>query len=276
MPKLVGSIVIVCLLATALHAKELEWQGSLSLSLSGLDVLSGSGTGVATLSEGFSLETLAIAGGIAMSEVIPFTDPIVTAGGAVELRLSAQLGTGTLGIDPYGASSVPTLSPAALPVAGAIRVCLFFSGCNSGSLTLPFTRHESGLGLGGTVAAAPGSLLGAPWTIQTASVRVPLPTGSGTSTTLYAFGTIHGPRSFTFTAASTESGVGGSIQLVSPVRIEGFTTNPAAGFARLQLRFAPEPSLPATWFFGSATLAILGVARRKCRGRPPSSWADRR
>ena len=274
-PRAVVLVAVGLLAATPAptRAAVMEWSGELSLGLGAIDVFAGTATGLATLNDGLALETLALPGGLHASTVVPVTDPIVTAGGVVSVRASASLGAGTFRLDPFGAGGLPELTQSRLPLRGELRQCLFYAGCNSGSLTVPLTSHGTrGAGLGGativTGTLSPRiSLVGAPWTIHTASVLLPtdVPTFNDTalpaSTTALAFGTLHGPLSFTWSAAGTWSGAGGSVQLVTPVRVLGLAEVPVGGFGRLALRFVPEPARGLLWAAAALAVAVPGLAR---------------
>lgn len=275
---LARSLGLAALVALGVHAAApsraavMEWSGELSLGLGAVQTFGSTATGVATLNDGLALETLALSGGLEASTVIPISDPIVTAGGLVSVRASASLGAGTFRFDPFGAGGLPELTEG-LPLRGALRLCLFYTGCNSGSLTVPLTRHGTrGVGLGGPTIVKGTlppriSLVGAPWTLHTASVLLPtdVPTFNDTalpaSTTAFAFGTLHGPLSFTWSAAATWSSAGGSIQLVTPVRVLGLAEVPVGGFGRLSLHFVPEPTRGLVWTAAALAAAVLGLAR---------------
>lgn len=244
----------------------LLFEGALDLGLTGIGRATVTGTGVASVNDGIFLETLQIhSANVGGTTIIPITDPVVTAGGLQSIRATVALGAGTLSITT--SSLLPILLDNTLPVPGRIRQCLFNPGCATFAET-PLTLSETrGVGLGGTIAriAPPRiSLVGAPWTIQTASVVGPV--AGGGSTTFLAFGFVHGPFSFTFSAAATTNGVGGAIQFVTPVRIERLGEQPIAGFARSLIQFVPEPQLGILTAVPAFLLALLG--RRKARRRP--------
>lgn len=250
------ALAVVLAVAAPCVAEPMAYRAVLSLDLLGLGSLAGSGVGVAEVGPGPLLGPVALAGPITAQLVVPVTDPVVSVAGMIELRVSAAVGPGALGLSPFGQA----LDAAALAVPGAARLCLFYAGCNSGSIGVPFTQGGTrGVGLGGTVAVASPqiSLLAAPWTIHTAEVS--LPVSNGASLPLRSFGFVHGPLSFAFSAQGTWNGAGGEIQLVTPLRIDGLGDTPAAGFARLHLAYLPEPRRLA-WACGAALL--LWLARR--------------
>lgn len=246
-------------------ASELQWQGRLDLGVGGLTALSATGSGLASVNDGLALETLALHGGITGHAVVPITDPLVTAGGLVSVRATVALGSGTLRVDPDAASSWPALSQGALALPGRVRLCLLYAGCSSGSLDVPLTRAGTrGAGLGGIAELGFGSVrvsvIGAPWTIRTASTLVP--THNGTISA-FAFGFLHGPLSFASSAAFTSQGAGGAIQLVTPVRIEGLSDTPRAGFATLHLDLLPEPGALLGLASAAAGLWLLHRGRHR-------------
>lgn len=233
------------------------------------------GVGVATLngtSAGAALETLSLAGGIAGTDIVPVTDPLVSNGGIVALRVSGRLGTGALRpFQPAVSLSTPQLSHGELAIRGDARLCMLVASCGMG-LDLPFTWRDSqgtiGLGVGGAIAIAPLStirhtLLGAPWTPRTALLAVPTP--SGGKVTAFASGFAHGPLSFTGSTARP----GGAVQLVTPVVVHGSEgLSPPSGFARLTLHFVPEPR---ALFVLAPSIALLAAGARRRRRRGGSS-----
>ena len=264
------ALLAVVGIATASMAEPLplDWQqyhGEISVPLLGSMHSIGTGTGVAQINPGLGLERLVLHGGPTISTLIPVTDPSVTAGGLASVGASVAFGSGTLG---FGTSSgSPAVSSSALPLPGVLRLCFLApSPCGAGSLSLPLTQSSGleGVGVGGTAVLQPGSgtlrmsVVGAPWTIQTASTVAQ--TSGGGSHTLLAFGSAHGPASFTGSTALP----GGSIQLVTPVRIESLGTPPSVGFAALRIELVPEPRLPVL-LGAAASLLFLGAWRRHAR-----------
>ena len=233
------------------------------------------GVGVATLngtSAGAALGTLSLAGGLAGTDVVPVTDPLVSNGGLVALRVSGRLGTGALRrFQPAVSLSTPQLSHGELPVRGDARLCMLVESCGIG-LDLPFTWRDAqgtvGLGVGGMIAIAPLStlrhtLLGAPWTPRTALLAVPTPDGG--KVTAFASGFAHGPLSFTGSTARP----GGAVQLVTPLAVHGAEgLAPPSGFARLTLHFVPEPRALLV-LAPSIALLAAGARRRRRRGGSP-------
>jgi CAAX prenyl protease-like protein len=233
------------------------------------------GVGVATVtgtSAGAALETLSLAGGLAGTDIVPVTDPLVSNGGIVALRVSGRVGTGALRpFQPAASLSTPQLSRGELAIRGGARLCMLVASCGMG-LDLPFTWRDAqgtvGLGVGGMVAIAPLStvrhtLLGAPWTPRTALLAIPTP--SGGEVTAFASGFAHGPLSFTGSTARP----GGAVQLVTPLVVHGSEgVSPPSGFARLTLHFVPEPR---ALFVLAPSIALLAAGARRRRRRGGSS-----
>jgi len=261
--------------AAAAAAGEVRWSGTLAINFlaSGLPAIAIPGSGVATVNGGggaFPLNSLRLAGGISGSTVVAVTDPDVTVT-LENIRLSAALGTGTLApFTPSALPSQPQLSRNALPVPGAARLCFLSPDCGS-ALTLPFTtaRGGKGLGIGGAWTAngfgSPSiSVEAAPWTLRTASAI--FTTASGAEVGVPTAGWVHGPFSFAASAALTD----GSASLVTPMRFQYSGSRPIPAFARLTLRFAPEPGRLSLLAAGIAGLLAIG------RVRPPPGPAGSR
>jgi hypothetical protein len=184
------------------------------------------------------------------------TDP--NAAPLLELRGTITLGGGTIGNLEAG-----PLTPNTLPVQGVFKMCILFGGCIS-YIPIPLTSAGSGVGIGGIVTVngyGPGlqvSVIGAPWTIQTA-VITGIPTANGGFETSTAAGFAHGPASQTSSAAAQ---VGGVVQLVTPtITMTTLGTGTlTALFGILTVHFIPEPG---TFLLFGAGIAALGVAGRR-------------
>jgi hypothetical protein len=119
--------------------------------------------------------------------------------------------------------------------------------------------------VGGLITIGPGeiriSVEAAPWTLRDATITVE--TSSGVTYQFVTSGSVHGPYSFTGSTALT----GGQLSLVTPVLITSNQLEVApAAFARLTLRFVPEPGLLPLLASGAIGLWILSRVRRG--GRP--------
>jgi hypothetical protein len=259
--------------AAGARAEVFDFEGELTLDplLPAIPPVRIEGTGVATLNgsgAGAALRTLSLAGGVAGTATVPVTDPVVSNGGIEALRMKARVGTGRLRpFQPPVSFSEPQLASGELPVHGALKLCLY-GGCGLG-LNLPLygatVNGVAGLGLDGLLPIAPlatirHSLLGAPWTPGTASLAVETPQGGVVDA--FESGFAHGPFSFTGATALP----GGRVSLVTPLALESLSgIAPPSGFARLTLRFVPEPR---AWFVlaPSIALLLLGARRRSRRG----------
>jgi hypothetical protein len=268
--------VLVLLACAGARAAVFDFEGELVLEplLPSVPSARISGVGVATLNgsgAGAALTTLSLAGGITGTTTVPVTDPIVSNGGFQALQLKARVGSGRLRpFRPPVSLSEPQLSNGRLPVHGLAHLC-FFAGCQPG-LDLPLTgvtlNGPVGLGIGGVLPIAPlatlrHSLHGAPWTVRTASLALPTPSGS--QLVALASGVAHGPLSFTGSTASP----GGVVSLVTPLAVESLAgLTPPTGFARLTLRFVPEPHAS---FLLAPSIALLAMGARRRRRRGGSS-----
>lgn len=259
---------LVCLAPGAVQASALRFDGILSFvpGAPGLPSIALTGTGVslATPSSGLSLRTLRILqAGIAGTRIAPVTDPAATASGLVALEIAASLGLGTFRpFEPPAPPLSAQLTARRLPVRGTHRLCLISSSCITGprlALTQRTLNGTAGVGLGGLVppplgSPGPVSLLGAPWTVRTATL--PVTTPGGEALVLSDAGWRHGAFSFTGSTAAT----GGALRLVTPVRaVSAAGAGPASMFARLTLTFVPEPGRAIG--LGGAALALWILAR---------------
>ena len=249
------------------RAVVVAWAGTLSLGDLGgsSSPQTFSGTGVATVNGsggGIHLNELRLAGGITGSTAIPVTDP--DSGTLLSLRVEVTLGTGSLyPFAPLAPPGQPQLTQRTLPIRGRMRFCVLFPGCVS-SVPLSFTGYQGqvGMGIGGLLTVGGFSeglaisLRGAPWTIRTASVSVT--TSQGATVTLTSAGWIHGPSSFT----SSTVLAGGALSLVTPMQITA-GGQPSGTFARLNLRFVPEPGRLLLLTAGLGGLVATG--RRRTR-----------
>jgi hypothetical protein len=239
------------------------------------------GTGVATTngsSSALHLSTLQLSKHFAtLNTIIPVTDPIVTAGGIVEVRLTS------LRIDPQAQGGIfapisgalqntaNQLTANTMPLAGFVRICLFYAGCNSGSLDQQLTQTNgtgprTGNGIGGLITIGGSgniriSILGAPWTVKTATVSNR--TDNALLTLFTQKGFAHGPASLTSSTAQAS----GVVQLVSAnqTTVVGVPGNSdlSGQIAIVRLHFVPEPGLLLLLGSGALGMALLGRQRMK-------------
>jgi hypothetical protein len=265
-----GAIVVSILLGLSMaapgHADSISWAGSLDLEFVSHPPVSFTGSGVAAVngsSGGVHLSALGLAGGITGSAtVLPVTDPEMAT--LVSVRALVTLGTGTLSpFAPPAPTGQPQLTQRTLPVRGAFKLCLFLPGCGS-YFPLPLTTSQGrkGVGVGGDPSSGFGvglglSVQGAPWTVGITSL--PVATTGGGSATLVAAGWVHGPATFTSSTAVT----GGSVSLVTPLRVISDVGQEFALFARLTVRFVPEPGPPLLLVSGIFALTVLGRGRMR-------------
>jgi len=258
------------LIAGPAGAKTLDWHGTMDLELWGGGATSQTfqGSGVATVNDSSGsahLSTLRLAGGISGSGVIPISDPETTGTIKSVQVVSARLGTGTLS----GISGAPPINPpAAIPIPGFARVCIFQADC-AANLPLDLTENNgnTGIGVGGLITLGGQgtiriSIEGAPWTLATVS-RIHQ-TNNGNFKTLSRVGFVHGAASGADSSTATPSGV---IQLIAPQQVatEGVPGNSTrqALFSTLTLHFIPEPGLLLLIGSGVVGLGLVGRHRMK-------------
>lgn len=265
---LLGALVLAVAgagLARPAQAAQMPWEGTLSLEFASpsLPPLGVTGTGVATVTAaggGIHLASLRLAGGLSGRATLPVTDPLAPT--LASVRATVTLGTGTL--RPFSAPvppSQPQLTQRTLPVRGAVRLCLLFPGCGQ-ALVLGLTEGDgtAGLGVGGLLTAGDFSGLrisvqAAPWTVRSATL--PVATSAGGTLPLLAQGWRHGPSTFTSSTATT----GGSLSLVSPLRVSSDAGEEFASFARLSVRWLPEPA--GGLLLASGVAGLLWARRRR-------------
>jgi hypothetical protein len=261
----VGLLIIASAPLTA-SAEKMQWVGTLQLDFGRYSPVAFAGSGVATINSsatGPQLEDLRVAGGITGIETIPITDPNITATFR-SLRISAQLGTGTLAsFWPVKPWPHPQLSRNTIPTRGSLRVCMFTPGCLLG-IQAPFSRHSGNeaVGVGGILTGGGSgdlriSVEAAPWTVYSSTLFIP--TNQGGSAPWTRSGWIHGPASYSSSAATTN----GSVQLVSPLVVRSNGGLYLPGFASLTLRFIPEPGYLLLITAGIVALITLGRSRAR-------------
>jgi hypothetical protein len=233
----------------AAHAAALGFTGTLSVAIANLPPISISGAGTALVSgTGTALAGLQLPAAIfATAASIP-----VTSTAAVPVK-------GAL-VDLSNAAGDFSGSPLAGPMAalGSATLCLF-AACDAAppaNLLIPFTEAGTrGIGIGGPPIAVSGlvnlTVQGAPWTV-----------GKVTSASAAVTGFVHGPASG---GAATAAVAGGSLQLVTPIRIQtNLVTSPELpAFGILTLTFVPEPGTLLLVAAGAAGLAALGRSRTR-------------
>jgi hypothetical protein len=261
-------------------------QSTLTFSNLGRAEITDSGTGLATVNgsgPGGHLNTFTLTTGFAtLDGVIPVTDPIVTAGGIVEVRVTSIKGITTpLPGNPNAGRFGPisgalqntslALSLNTAPVQGVVRLCLFVPGCGGASLVSDLSQTVNGTkniggGVGGVITiGAFGpirlSILGAPWTIKTASVSNR--TDNEGITFFAKNGWAHGPASLTSSTAVTS----GVFQLVnaSQTTTTGIPGNSdkSGNVTHQVIHFIPEPGLLLLLGVGAVGVAALGRKKLK-------------
>ena len=254
------------LIAGQASAKTMEWHGTILMELWAGASVTNQGSGVATVNDssgGAHLSTLRLAGGITGSVVIPITDPETT-GTMKSIRVeTARLGTGTL----TGISGAPPIAPpAAIPLPGFMRVCIFQANCAANlPMDMTLNNGKTGMGVGGLLTIGGNgdiriSIVGAPWTLAT--VTGLNQTVGGNFRTMSRVGFVHGAASASDSSTAAPSGV---IQLVTPQQVEmqGIPGNGTqlAMFSTLTLHFIPEPGLLLLISSGVVGLGLLGRSR---------------
>jgi len=281
-------VLLALLVASPAASVVMEYTGTSNLkfsNLGGAEVID-SGTGLATVngSGGVGhLNTFALTTGFGtLTTVLAVTDPIVTAGGIVEVRLTGVKGiTTALPGNPNAGSYAPisgALQNTALgltrntaPTQGSVRICLFVPGCVGGSIdsnlsqTVNGTKNIGG-GVGGVITVGAFgpirlSIIGAPWTVKTVSVSNR--TDNGNITTFTRVGFAHGPASLTSSTAVTS----GVFQLVTASQTEttGIPGNAdrSGNITHQIIHFVPEPGLLLLLGAGGVGLAVIGRRRLK-------------
>jgi hypothetical protein len=207
-------------------------------------VVNGSAAGPHVASLGLAAGEIATS-----SRIEPITDPAAFPIRGLQLTAANEAG--------LFAETTGGRLAGAMPLAGALRVCLFMP-CSAAVANLSIPLAPVG---GGGEAYATGAVsvtvMGAPWTTGTASVPLPIATYT-------AKGFAHGPLSGTTSTAEP----GGVLQLVTPVRIG--TSIPGDGqfiamFGVLTLTVVPEPEVGV--LLASGMLLIAAARRAAARRR---------
>jgi hypothetical protein len=282
---LAASALAVAGVATTATAAGLQFSVNSTLAFSNLGhvTASATGTGVAVINGAGGLGHLTslefASGAVTIDTVIPVTDPIVTQGGIVEVRItslkaSPRLAGGQGGVfAPISGALANTqlqLTKGTMAATGMVRICLVYAGCNSGSLDTTLGQSINGVrigaGIGGliTIGGAGSiriSIVGAPWTVKTVSVSNR--TDNGGITIFQKHGFAHGPASLTSSTAISS----GALQLVTAsqtttVGVPG-NSDRSGQITITRLHFIPEPGLFLLLGAGAAGLAAIG--RRRLR-----------
>jgi len=231
-------------------------------------------TSTATSNHLISMEAPRVPG-LSLNSVIPVTDPIVSIGGIVEVRLTDVAGRPDLQGNGIGnisgaiASTAGGLTPNTIPSTGMVRICLVFTGCQPGAfLPLDVGGTSAGMQIGGGVGGiltigGTGtimiSIVGAPYTVKT--ITNFNRTNNQVVETFQEHGFAHGPGSVTSSTGQTS----GVIQIVTAnhttsVGVPG-NSDISGNFARLLIHFVPEPGLALLLGSGAVGLALLGRKR---------------
>jgi hypothetical protein len=218
--------------------------------------------------------------GLSLNTIVPVTDPLVSNGGIVSVRLSGiRQGfvpgpQGNLGVaGPISGAIASSTTPAGglgtIPSTGMVRICLLAVGCGT-NLPLDAGKTINGVAQGGGVGgiltigqlgAIRISILGAPYTVKT--ITAFNRTNNGAIDTYTEKGFAHGPLSNT-TSTGANSGV---LQVVttnhtSTVGVPG-NSDISGQFSRILVHFIPEPGL--LLLLGSGTLGMALLGRKRIR-----------
>ena len=216
--------------------------------------------------------------GLSLNTIVPVTDPIVSNGGIVSVRLTNIRGGIVAGyqgapdvFNPVSGALASTTTPSGslgtAPTQGMARICLFVIGCG-GNLPLDAGATVNGVAIGGGVGGILTigglgtikiSILGAPYTVKTASVQNR--TNNGAIVTFTEKGFAHGLMSVTSSTGATS----GVLQIVTTLHTttQGVPGNAdiSGQFSRILVHFIPEPGLLLLLGSGAVGLALLGRKR---------------
>lgn len=291
---LVAASLVALGFATTATAGTSHYAGTLILTIGDLPDAQVTGLGTATTNGGAGgthVSTVTIDDAIQGTSIVPVTDPEGTqANGIISIRLTASVGSGTLGgigsTSPVGTPLDATQNTLGLS-GGLVRLCLFLPDCSL-NLPLALAGTGSGLGIGGqqTIGGTGSiriSIDHAPWTILTATaVDQPDNTALGTATSGGASctpgptcnfvietvtGFVHGPASASSSVALGTVGAPGLLQFVTPsqatTNITATSSSKLAVPGILRLGLVPEPGLLLLLVSGVAGLAAVGRSRMR-------------
>lgn len=221
---------------------------------------------------------------LSLNTVLPVTDPIVSNGGIVSVRLtSIHQNYGAAGPNgnpnvagPISGAIASTTTPkvggppnglATIPSTGMARICLVTQGCGQ-NLPLAVGQTVNGVAVGGGVGGILTigglgtiriSILGAPYTVKT--VTAFNRTNNGAIQTFTEKGFAHGTLSMTSSTAKTS----GVLQIVTTnhTTTQGVPGNAdlSGQFSRVLVHFIPEPGLLLLLGSGAVGMALLGRKR---------------
>jgi len=216
--------------------------------------------------------------GLSLNTILPVTDPIVSNGGLVSVRLTQirqglipgpQNAPGVLGpiSGAIASTTTPTGGIGTIPSQGMLRLCLVVPGC-AGNLPLDVGATVNGAAVGfgvggvltlGQLGMIRISILGAPFTAKTVTAFHQLIQFEDPILTFTEKGFAHGPLSNTSSTAQTS----GVLQLVSAQQVttQAFTPYRWGQFSRVLVHFVPEPGLVLLLGTGAIAMALLGRKR---------------
>jgi hypothetical protein len=290
--KLILFGLISLFVAGQASAKVMDTWTRISLQFTNLARAEASDTGIGvstltTTAAGDHLNTLSAGTGtqngipgLSLNTVLPVTDPIVSAGGIVSVRLTdvrqglvagPNNNLGVLGpiSGAIASTTTPTGGLGTAPTQGMVRICLVVPGC-AGNLPLDVGATVNGVAVGGGVGGILTigqlgmiriSIVGAPYTVKT--ITAFNRTNNGAIDTFTEKGFAHGPLSNTSSTGQT-SGVLQAVT-VSHIAVQGVPGNSdiSGVFSRVLVHFVPEPGLLLLLGSGAVGLALLGRKRAR-------------